>query len=42
METYSTDYLIVLIKKIYMVILVAEEEEEEEVQKNFQYQNHLK
>ena len=41
METYSTDYLIVLIKKIYMVILVAEEEEEE-VQKNFQYQNHLK
>ena len=41
METYSTDYLIVLIKKIYMVILVAEEEEEE-VQKIFQYQNHLK
>ena len=41
METYSTDYLIVMIQKIDMVILVAEEEEEE-VQKNFQYQNHLK
>ena len=40
METYSTDYLIVMIQKIDMVILVAEEEEE--VQKNFQYQNHLK
>jgi hypothetical protein len=38
METYLTDYLIEMIQKIDMVILVAEEE----VQKNFQYQNHLK